>query len=148
MPRDIGLADRVLSPRTSREAGFIRAPAGLIGDIQEPSFLSFCSTGLSEARLRLTIPGRQRYLNIDAPVAQLDRAPPSEGGGRTFESCRVRHFRFVLLIGQSFPIVDLQFPVSVSQSCSANVFQSWRFPGVFDRRCEFVSCSRRSLSEP
>jgi hypothetical protein len=28
----------------------------------------------------------------DAPVAQLDRAPPSEGGGRTFESCRVRQF--------------------------------------------------------
>ncbi len=28
-----------------------------------------------------------------APVAQLDRAPPSEGGGHTFESCRVRHFR-------------------------------------------------------
>jgi hypothetical protein len=24
-------------------------------------------------------------------VAQLDRAPPSEGGGHTFESCRVRH---------------------------------------------------------
>ena len=30
------------------------------------------------------------YLNIDAPVAQLDRAPPSEGGGHTFESCRAR----------------------------------------------------------
>ncbi len=27
----------------------------------------------------------------DAPVAQLDRAPPSEGGGHTFESCRARH---------------------------------------------------------
>ena len=26
-----------------------------------------------------------------APVAQLDRALPSEGRGRTFESCRVRH---------------------------------------------------------
>lgn len=25
-----------------------------------------------------------------APVAQLDRALPSEGKGRTFESCRVR----------------------------------------------------------
>ena len=28
-----------------------------------------------------------------APVAQLDRALPSEGKGRTFESSRVRHFR-------------------------------------------------------
>ena len=27
-----------------------------------------------------------------APVAQLDRALPSEGKGHTFESCRVRHF--------------------------------------------------------
>jgi hypothetical protein len=28
-----------------------------------------------------------------APVAQLDRVPPSEGGSRTFESCRARqHF--------------------------------------------------------
>jgi hypothetical protein len=26
------------------------------------------------------------------PVAQLDRASPSEGEGRTFESCRVRQF--------------------------------------------------------
>lgn len=28
-----------------------------------------------------------------APVAQLDRALPSEGKGHTFESCRARHFR-------------------------------------------------------
>ena len=28
-----------------------------------------------------------------APVAQLDRALPSEGRGHRFESCRVRHFR-------------------------------------------------------
>ncbi len=30
-------------------------------------------------------------MNRDAPVAQLDRALPSEGKGHTFESCRVRH---------------------------------------------------------
>src|SRR5436305_3609345 len=29
----------------------------------------------------------------NAPVAQLDRALPSEGKGHTFESCRVRHSR-------------------------------------------------------
>jgi hypothetical protein len=28
----------------------------------------------------------------EAPVAQLDRALPSEGKGHTFESCRVRQF--------------------------------------------------------
>ena len=26
-----------------------------------------------------------------APIAQLDRVPPSEGGGHTFESCWARH---------------------------------------------------------
>lgn len=27
----------------------------------------------------------------NAPVAQMDRVPPSEGGSRTFESCRAHH---------------------------------------------------------
>jgi hypothetical protein len=31
------------------------------------------------------------YISPNAPVAQLDRALPSEGKGHTFESCRVRH---------------------------------------------------------
>jgi hypothetical protein len=31
-------------------------------------------------------------MNLEAPVAQLDRALPSEGKGHTFESCRVRQF--------------------------------------------------------
>ena len=31
-----------------------------------------------------------------APVAQLDRALPSEGRGRTFESCRVRHLPSII----------------------------------------------------
>ena len=30
-----------------------------------------------------------------APVAQLDRALPSEGKGREFESRRVRHFKSI-----------------------------------------------------
>ncbi len=29
---------------------------------------------------------------LEAPVAQLDRALPSEGRGQRFESSRVRHF--------------------------------------------------------
>src|SRR6266487_6477881 len=32
-------------------------------------------------------------MNRNAPVAQLDRALPSEGKGHTFESCRVRQLR-------------------------------------------------------
>jgi hypothetical protein len=31
--------------------------------------------------------------NQSAPVAQLDRVPPSEGGGHRFESCRARHLK-------------------------------------------------------
>jgi hypothetical protein len=31
------------------------------------------------------------YMRAQAPVAQLDRALPSEGRGHRFESCRVRH---------------------------------------------------------
>jgi hypothetical protein len=33
-------------------------------------------------------------MNPEAPVAQLDRALPSEGKGHTFESCRVRQCPF------------------------------------------------------
>ncbi len=31
------------------------------------------------------------YASYSAPVAQLDRVPPSEGGGHRFKSCRARH---------------------------------------------------------
>src|SRR6266536_4144924 len=44
------------------------------------------------ARLTLQKPDRifrPRFKN--APVAQLDRVPDYESGGRTFESCRVHH---------------------------------------------------------
>jgi hypothetical protein len=40
-------------------------------------------------------------MNRNAPVAQLDRALPSEGKGHTFESCRVRHIYKYL--DRSFP---------------------------------------------
>ena len=36
-------------------------------------------------------PPANRLNERHAPVAQLDRALPSEGKGHTFESCRVRH---------------------------------------------------------
>ena len=41
------------------------------------------------ARVRLD------YIRAQAPIAQLDRALPSEGRGRRFESYWVRHFAFV-----------------------------------------------------
>ena len=36
-----------------------------------------------------------RYQPLKAPIAQLDRALPSEGRGRRFESCWVHHFPFL-----------------------------------------------------
>ena len=43
------------------------------------------------------------YTEPLAPVAQLDRAPPSGGGGRRFESCRARYS-----LGGFFPDVREQ----------------------------------------
>src|SRR5438105_15826003 len=40
---------------------------------------------------RCPCPANQLNEPLKAPVAQLDRALPSEGKGHTFESCRVRH---------------------------------------------------------
>ena len=50
--------------------------------------------GVADGPPRPALPLRpgSRYAHPDGPVAQLDRASPSEGEGRTFESCRVRHF--------------------------------------------------------
>ena len=42
--------------------------------------------------IRWTPPAKPAMLRTHfAPVAQLDRVLPSEGRGRTFESCRARH---------------------------------------------------------
>ncbi len=38
---------------------------------------------------------KYRYISACAPVAQLDRALPSGGKGRTFESCRVRQDQII-----------------------------------------------------
>ncbi len=46
----------------------------------------FSTVGFVDRALRVRLRSRK------APVAQLDRAPPSEGRGHRFESCRVRHF--------------------------------------------------------
>ena len=68
------------------------------------------------------------YIPRDAPVAQLDRALPSEGRGQRFESSRARQLSFrrpltmasktvpkgdscELLIGNRFASAPLQFPV-------------------------------------
>jgi hypothetical protein len=38
-------------------------------------------------------------LKFNAPVAQLDRVPPSEGGGHRFDSCRARHLHLMSSAG-------------------------------------------------
>ena len=53
-------------------------------------------------------------MNPHAPVAQLDRALPSEGKGHTFESCRVRHFGTKL--GSRNPPFALEAATSVRKS--------------------------------
>ncbi len=66
-----------------REAHKAALP-GLIGVASSPS-----------SRVRRLLPlsanSRKERARPDAPVAQLDRALPSEGKGHKFESCRVRH---------------------------------------------------------
>ena len=51
----------------------------------------FTASAIDRQTPSLTRETSLRYLLGDAPVAQLDRAPPSEGGGPAFESRRVRH---------------------------------------------------------
>ena len=48
----------------------------------------FCERSIDRNKAERLIPWR-----VDAPVAQLDRALPSEGKGREFESRRARHFQ-------------------------------------------------------
>ena len=66
-----------------------------------------------------------------APVAQLDRALPSEGRGHRFESCRVHHFRTELRTSKAPAVahsVVLAFPAitctSIADSASRNPFVS------------------------
>ena len=58
--------------------------------LKEDSNSRTCEIGAHHFTL-VRNPRKHCVSNTDAPVAQLDRALPSEGGGHTFESCRVRH---------------------------------------------------------
>ena len=87
--------DDVLTGR--RSSGWGRQPAAA-GERTGAVGQNCCVTPLRRppalARLRPVQPGPSiESRPTDAPVAQLDRALPSEGRGHTFESCRVRHSR-------------------------------------------------------
>ena len=61
---------------------------------------------------------KHRVSNRDAPVAQLDRAPPSEGGGHTFESCRAPQVIDSVAILTANPVSDLSRGTSQAGSRS------------------------------
>lgn len=93
---------------------------------------------IDRARIRLTDRTSLRYLAIDAPVAQLDRAPPSEGGGRTFESCRVRHLT---------PGRDRRSCNAIQYACASDRPPTKRRPSV-DETDNYVSAGALSYSSP
>src|ERR1700742_1819522 len=58
-------------------------------------------------------------MNRNAPVAQLDRALPSEGKGHTFESCRVRQHGAAWPAGLLAAVVLIQHLFACSQTALA-----------------------------
>ena len=67
-----------------------------------------------------------------APVAQLERAPDYEYGGREFESLRARHFRFVRIPQDGTKSVA---PLTISRMVGfRNRNSCCRNPGRADRR--------------
>ena len=58
-----------------------------------------------------------------APVAQLDRVPPSEGGGHRFESCRARQLKQWLIQHSLFALLPRRDQI-VSHFSQFSPFQS------------------------
>ena len=68
---------------------------------------------------------------VAGPVAQLDRALPSEGRGHRFESCRVRHSSVTFLHGTLSP--DSDEPRKVRQEIEHGVKQDHQQQAVCAR---------------
>ena len=67
--------------------------------------------------------GIMRALNIHAPVAQLDRVPGYEPGGREFESLRARQTNKPLPKGSGFFVwVVLRFELAVQRTAEFDKF--------------------------
>jgi hypothetical protein len=66
--------------------------SGYAWNLQTPSVPLRVWPPTCSNREYIALPGPVRYVPRAGPVAQLDRALPSEGRGREFESRRVRHF--------------------------------------------------------
>jgi hypothetical protein len=101
---EIGIADGQPGPlQVLRYQVACRVGQPLIADIVDPQrhrankwrqrwFPHFNDDGRRPGSRLLARPTAFGYLWRQAPVAQLDRALPSEGKGQEFESLRARHF--------------------------------------------------------
>ena len=83
--------DRIAPAATAPAGDDVAIPSGhvgmIVGSARAPAPRG--ARGIPRPRLPLRRPPLSRRAH--APVAQLDRALPSEGRGHRFESCRVRH---------------------------------------------------------
>ena len=79
-------------------------------------------------------------MNRNAPVAQLDRALPSEGKGHTFESCRVR--QNIKCLGS---ISQIRASVNLTKR-SPKLIQRWRRICDVHGRSSYESLARPSES--
>ena len=72
------------------------------------------------------------YSSAQAPVAQLDRALPSEGRGHRFESCRVRQSTALACCFETnFGRVVESVPTIDPTQCAGFSSAFWGFPGRF-----------------
>ena len=70
----------------------------------------------------VAVAARFGYENSHAPVAQLDRALPSEGRGHKFESCRARHFGTELRARRPAVLRSKRRPIGPSSDALTNAF--------------------------
>ncbi len=85
--------------------------------------------------------------SIGAPVAQLDRALPSEGRGRRFDSCRAHHTRVAPITGDDEIGLTPPTPATrVAPAVTALVPEGGGSPGMFTRIAPVYDRLNRVLS--
>jgi hypothetical protein len=122
--------NRALTPSTQpadrANTAPVRGSCGITVGRLSGTYLRRLSGRLLCSTLRPLRPSPSGGGGPQAPVAQLDRALPSEGRGRTFESCRVRHS---LGIGTLFTDKEVRTSLErVRHSASASAHRSLYYP--------------------
>jgi hypothetical protein len=88
-------ASTCLSPGIASVTGHARQDRNPAAAFRVPSVTEHLSRRLQRGHrtlhTRCPWAANRVWKNLQAPVAQLDRALPSEGKGHKFESCRARH---------------------------------------------------------